>query len=492
MRGAKENSAVKDWNVDPWKAFYVIMAGGFMTLLDVSIVNVALPSITAHLQATSSQLQWIVAIYSLAFGVMLVPAGRFGDLFGRRTMFLVGIGGFGLASILCGLAPSANFLIGARLIQGAFAAVINPQVAGLIQQMFTGADRGRAYGYNGAAIGVATALGPVLGGVIVSALPGQFGWRTIFLINVPIALVVIPMAIKLLPPPQRQDAKIRLDLVGIILMTAITLLLMLPLIIATQHASWSGAPWWMIGAALAVWVLFMLWELWRDGQGGTVILPRSLMRTPSFTLGTVIITVYFVGFSGFFVITSLYLQDGLGLPAWQAGMMLLPFALGGTVGAAGSGRYLHHYGRLVVVVGLACSLAGMSLGNLLISLDPTGNHVWTLIFAFLLAGFGNGCTIAPNQALTLADVPVASTSTAAALLQSTQRIGTTLSIAVLTLVFFISLPLDLRGQPASSAGEILTFSGAFSNALHVTEVTCSLALMMALVDWYRRRHASVQ
>ncbi|OKL48324.1 hypothetical protein BSR28_01055 [Boudabousia liubingyangii] len=474
--------------IDPWKAFYVLLAGGFMTLLDISIVNVALPSITLNLGATSSQLQWIVASYSLAFGLMLVPAGRLGDVFGRRNLFAMGIGGFTAASLLCGVATSANVLILARFIQGGFAAVISPQVMGLIQQMFRGPDRGKAFGFNGASIGVSTALGPVLGGLLVSALPLAWGWRSIFLINVPIGLIVVPLAMRMLPAPSGERQKIRLDLVGVILMSLITLLAMLPLIIATEHASLEGAPWWMLGVAVACWVVFMAWEILRDRAGQVVILPRALMRTPSFVLGTAIGTCYFVGFSGFFVTLTLYLQDGLGFAPWQAGLMQLPFAVGGTIAAASSGKLLARKGRSLVIIGITLSLSCMVALDLTAHFAPQGQLWWLVPIFFFIGGLGNGSTISPNQALTLSDVPVESSSTAAALLQATQRIGTTLSIAALTLAFFVTLPLPLRGQAASEPGQVALFSAGFSNALHVTEVAMLLAIILGLVDRFRRRH----
>ena len=471
----------------PWNAFGVLLGGGFMTLLDVSAVNIALPALTVQLNASSSQLQWIVAAYSLAFGLMLVPAGRLGDVFGRRAMFILGITGFTLSSLACGLSFDANWLILARFAQGAFAAVVNPQVVGLIQQLFSGNDRGKAYGFNGASIGVSTSLGPVLAGLLVSSLPPFWGWRSIFLINLPVGIIVVWKSFRLLPPHVPSATRVRFDAVGVFLMSFTTLLIMLPLIIATEHASLSGAPWWLLGVGAAFWLAFMAWELWRDRHGHVVILPRTLMRTPSFVLGTIVITCYFAGWSGFFVTISLYLQDGLGLAAWQAGMLQLPFALGATISAALSGRLLARWGRPLVIVGLCLALAGMTSMDMIASFYPHGGAYGLMVVALFVGGVGNGWTIAPNQALTLADVPVHSSSTAGSLLQATQRIGTTLSVAALTLAFFVSLPLAARGRAAQSVAETALFSGAFSTALHVTEVGIGTALILAVVDWYRRR-----
>jgi MFS family permease len=171
-----------------WKALWVCLVAGFMTLLDVSIVNVALPSIQTGVDATPSDLQWVVSGYALAFGLTLVPAGRLGDVLGRRTVFVVGVVLFGLASLACGIAPNSTLLIVARLVQGAAGGILNPQVSGLIQQLFRGAERGRAFGLLGATIGISTAVGPVVGGVILDGLGEQRGWRWIFFVNLPIAV----------------------------------------------------------------------------------------------------------------------------------------------------------------------------------------------------------------------------------------------------------------------------------------------------------------
>ena len=188
---------------DRWRAFAVCLGAGFMTLLDVSIVNVALPSIEASLGAGPSDLQWIVAGYTLAFGLVLVPAGRLGDVRGRRTVFVAGLTGFVVASAACGLATTPEMLAVMRLVQGLAAGVLNPQVVGLIQQLFTGPERGRAFGLFGATIGVSTAVGPLLGGLLLAVFGEDQGWRAVFLVNVPLGAVLIPLALRYLPRTDR-------------------------------------------------------------------------------------------------------------------------------------------------------------------------------------------------------------------------------------------------------------------------------------------------
>src|SRR5881397_310558 len=185
-----------DYTPDPlrWRALAVCLVAGFMSLLDVSIVNVALPSIAGGLHAGESSLQWIVSGYALTFGLLLVPAGRIGDARGRRPAFMWGLALFTLASVVCGLAPNDGVLIAARLVQGAAGGILMPQVSGLIQQLFQGAERGRAFGLLGASIGISTAVGPLLGGIIIAAFGAHEGWRFVFFVNLPIGVATLVLA----------------------------------------------------------------------------------------------------------------------------------------------------------------------------------------------------------------------------------------------------------------------------------------------------------
>ena len=191
-----------------WRALAVCLVAGFMTLLDVSIVNVALPSIEVGVGATESDLQWIVSGYALTFGLVLVGAGRTGDAIGRRTMFIAGVIVFGISSLAAGLAPSSGVLVAARLFQGIGGGLLNPQVSGLIQELFTGRERGRAFGLLGATIGVSTAIGPVVGGLIIGLLGVETGWRWIFFVNLPIVVGAVLLALRWLPSP-RQPSSMR-------------------------------------------------------------------------------------------------------------------------------------------------------------------------------------------------------------------------------------------------------------------------------------------
>jgi Sugar phosphate permease len=473
-----------------------------MTLLDVSIVNVALPSIESGLGAGPSQIQWIVAGYSLAFGLSLVPAGRIGDLVGRRTMFLVGLTGFVLASAACGLATDAGALALTRVVQGLFAGVLNPQVIALIQQLFRGPARARAFGFFGMTVGVSTAIGPALGGLLVSGLGPEYGWRSVFLINVPIGMVVIPLAWRRLrgvdesagaaraaaaaDTPGRRGGGLGLDTLGLVLIAGIVLALMWPFITASEHArGLAGAPWWLVAVAAALTAVLVVWERRQDGRGRPAVLPATLVRNSGFVLGASLGSAYFAGFTGIFIVTTLYFQQGAGLPPWQAGLAQVPFALTSAVTSGRSGHWVNRMGRRVVVVGLVTMMVAV-VGIVLVAelLDTQRWAVWLVSALLALAGAGSGIVISPNQALTLADVPPHASGTASGLLQTLQRLGATVGLALMTSVFFTVVG-------SAPVGDLSAHSRALGISMTVTVVLLGVALAIAVVDARRRTPASV-
>lgn len=270
---------------EAWKAFSVVMAAGFVGLLSVSIVNVALPSIEKSLHATPTQFQWIVAGYAVAFGLLLVPSGRFGDVLGRRPVFLFGSLLFMLTSLACGFSTSAGVLVVMRVLQGIGASVTTPQVIGFIQELFQGRERAHAFGIFGMVVSISSAIGPALGGALVSGLGPDWGWRSVFLVNIPFSIFILVMGPKLLPAGQKREkgSKLNLDSVGLVLMALGVLALMLPFILATDPSyGVAHAPWYFIGVGLLFGALFTSWELWRESNNHEVVMPRSLMKKPGF------------------------------------------------------------------------------------------------------------------------------------------------------------------------------------------------------------------
>ncbi|PRY17459.1 EmrB/QacA subfamily drug resistance transporter [Kineococcus rhizosphaerae] len=477
-----------------WRALAVCLAVGFMTLLDVSIVNVALPSIEGSLGAGSSEVQWIVAGYALAFGLVLVPAGRIGDLYSRRLMFVIGLAGFVLTSAGAGLVQSATALALVRLAQGITAGLVNPQVLAVIQQLFTGAERGRAFGAFGTTIGLSTAVGPLLGGAILAVFGEENGWRGVFLVNVPIGLVLLPLAWRWLPraAKDRPAGRVHLDVVGLVLLAAATVFGMLPFVLTTGQGD-SPARWFFLVPGALLLVAFVLWERRQGRQGREPVVDGELVRTPSFSVGALVGIAYFAGFTGIFLVVTLYLQSGLGFAPWQAGLVQTPFAVLSGLFAQIGGRQVARRGRGVVVVGLVVVAAGLAAADLVAaSVQGTGGAV-ALSACLAVAGAGSGLVISPNQTLALADVPPRVAGVAGGVLQTGQRVGSAVGVAATTAIFFSTVVGAGLGGKARAAGSgdvpaavQEVFGKALSHGLRVSLGLVLLALVLAVVDLRRR------
>ncbi|MBY8874952.1 MFS transporter [Micromonospora sp. PLK6-60] len=460
-----------------WQALGVGLVAAFMTLLDVSIVNVAVPSIDRALHATPSDLQWVLSGYALTFGLVLVPAGRFGDARGRRTAFVVGVGLFTLTSALAGLATSATWLIVARLVQGAAAGVVNPQVSGMIQQLFRGADRGRAFGLLGATIGISTAVGPLLGGLLIQLGGEEHGWRWVFFVNIPVGIVAMLLAWRLIPArPTGGPCRHRLDPVGVLLLGSGVTVILLPLV---QREQWQGsAKWLLIPLGLLLLAGFALWER-RYARHTQPLFDLRLFGLRSYTLGSLIGLIYFGGFTAIFFIFTLYLQIGLGYSALVAGLAITPFALGSAVASALGGRVVTRYGRPLVAIGLLGVVVGLVATDLVLTGGPHHDVPLRTALPLLVAGLGSGLVIAPNQTLTLSQVPVPMAGSGAGMLQTGQRIGSAAGIAAVGALFFSTL--------AEHQGD---WAVAFRHSLLLAAGIVALALAAAVVDIVAgRQHA---
>jgi EmrB/QacA subfamily drug resistance transporter len=453
-----------------WKALAVCLVGGFMVLLDVSIVNVALPSIRDGLHASESELQWVVSGYALTFGLLLVPAGRVGDVRGRRTMFVVALGLFSLSSLACGLAPTSLFLVIARLVQGLAGGLLTPQISALIQQLFRGRERGTAFGLFGTVIGVSTAVGPLLGGALIALFGADDGWRWVFFINLPIGLAAMPLAWRLLPrPDEGQRRRHDYDPVGVGLLGVGIVVLLLPLV---QERQWEGsAKWLLVPAAVLLLAVFVLWEFRYTRRGKEPLVDLALFRLRSWSFGAAMITLFFAGFTPLFFVFTLYLQTGLGYTALEAGIAITPFAVGSAAAAALGGRVVHRFGRSLVAVGLLLAALGFLGALLAVHLVPDDGTGWATLAPLLIGGLGAGLVISPNQTLTLSEVPVERAGTAGGLLQVGQRIGAAVGIAAVGSVFF--------ARVAATRGD---FADAFTHGLFVATGFLVAALVLAVVD----------
>jgi EmrB/QacA subfamily drug resistance transporter len=442
-----------------------------MTLLDVSIVNVALPSIRSDLHLSPGELQWVLSGYALTFGLVLVPAGRYGDARGRRNVFIAGLLLFTLSSAAAGLATGALWLVIARLVQGAAAGIVNPQVSGLIQQLFAPRERGRPFGLLGATIGISTAVGPLLGGLLIQAFGAQEGWRWIFYINLPIGVAAMILGFLWIPVGETKKTG-DLDPVGVVLLGVGVLLLLLPLV---QEREWHGnAKWLLAVAAVVVLVGFVLWER-RYGRERTSLVDLGLFKVRSYALGALIGLLYFAGFTTIFFIYTLYLQSGLHYTALEAGLAVTTFAVGSAAGSAIGGRIVNRFGRPLVVAGLVLVAIGLVATDVVLHFVPGHGAGWAAALPLLVAGLGSGFVISPNQALTLSEVPVERAGSAGAVLQTGQRIGTATGIAAVGALFFAQL--------AANHGSWVL---AFRDALWVTVGFVVIALVAALADLRQR------
>jgi EmrB/QacA subfamily drug resistance transporter len=457
-----------------WRALTVTQLAGFMSLLDVSIVNVAIPSIQQSLGASVAQVQWVVSGYALSFGLVLVAGGRLGDALGRRRMFLVALTGFVLTSALCGAAPSAELLVVARLVQGVTAGMLTPQNSGLIQVLFHGVERGRAFGIFGATVGLSTAVGPVLGGLILTAAGQQEGWRWVFYVNVPIGLVALVAAWRLVPSRERtgQPVASQIDVLGALLLGAGVLCLLLPLVEVD-----SGGLWWLFGLAPVLIVLFLGWEQLMVRRDRAPLLDtRLLSATPGYPAGATLGLVYFVGFSGIWLVFALYFQRGLGYTPLQSGLEVTSFALGSAVSAVVAGRLVTRYGRWLTVVGLGGVAVGLAATAVVLYAVPAA---WVAAFPLLVAGIGGGAVISPNVTLTLECVPTRMGGAAAGALQTGQRIGSAIGTATLAAVFY----------------GVVAHSGHYQNAIVAALLTGTgfvcLALLVAVLELRLRRRRAV-
>jgi EmrB/QacA subfamily drug resistance transporter len=462
---AEDPDGAGEANPRRWHVLWVTQVAAFMALLDVSIVNVALPSIQRDLGASVATIQWVVSGYSLTFGLALVPAGRLGDALGRRRMYLIALAAFVVTSGLSGAAPSAQLLVAARLLQGAAGGMLTPQNTGLIQELFRGAERGRAFGILGATVGLSTAAGPVIGGLILTAFAGPAGWRWVFFVNVPIGLIALLLAARLVPPTARGGLRgLRPDVVGALLLAGGVFCVLLPLVEA--EAGGLRRLWWLFVLAALLLTVFLRWEVRTARRRGRPLLDPRLARTPGYAAGATIALAYFMGFTGVWLIFALYFQHGLGYSPLRSGLAVTPFALGLAASAVVAGRLVARLGRWLTVFGVAGVATGLAIAAVVLDHvhDP---HLaaWAAAGPLLFGGLGAGMVTSPNTTLTLAAVPSRMAGAAGGALQTVQRIGSAMGTALLVSVFYQVLANSRQDARAAVFGALLSASGLMLVAL---------------------------
>jgi EmrB/QacA subfamily drug resistance transporter len=418
---------------DHWLALITVLIGTFMILLDSTIVNVAIPSIQRTLAASYENIEWVVSGYALSYGLLLIPSGRLGDRFGHKRLFLIGLIGFTAASAACGTAQSVEMLILWRVIQGAMAGVMNPQITAVIQLAFPPRERGKAFGIYGSVIGIATAMGPLVGGILIAAKINGLEWEPIFLINIPIGIVAVVMAMRILKQTYGRGGA--LDYVGILLVSTAVLLLTVPLI-EGRPEGWPLWTWLSMAASVVLLPVFAWWERRRIDRGQSPLVDVRLFRNRAFTAGMGIALTYFGGFVGIFFVSSFLIQNGFGHSALYSGLTVMPFSLGSMISASQSDRVAQRLGRNCLTLGSLLVMLG--IGGLLVTIAMEGTALtgWQLAPWFLVAGFGSGLVVAPNVTLVLAGVPRQDSGSASGVLSATQRIGQAVGVCLVGIVLF--------------------------------------------------------
>lgn len=465
-----------------WRALSVLLIGMFMSLLDATIVNVALPTIRTSLSASEATLSWIISGYALAFGLALIPAGRVGDRYGHKWVFISGLALFTLASLACGLAQDGNQLIVARVVQGLAGGIYVPAVTAYIQLLFSGRTRGKAFAIMGAVIGVSSALGPLAGGVLIQVFGDASGWRLIFAVNLPIGIAALIAAVVVLPASSENRGRPSgVDVLGLVLLSGGLIAILVPLI-EGQDQGW---PLWtylsLVGGGTLI-VLFGGWEVFLARRGKSPLVPPHLFSHPAFTGGVVLALVYFAAFVSIFFTISILWQAGLGHSALQSGFVSIPFAIGSIVGASQSGRLAASIGRTVLVIGAGMVAAGLIALWLVLMLTTPGDLTsWDLLVPLLVAGIGSGLFIAPNAQFIVATVDRQEAGAASGVIATMQRLGAAIGIAIIGSVFFGTLELPARGRPTpADLATSFTHSATCALAVSATFAVISFALVFAL------------
>lgn len=405
-----------------------------MDLLDTTIVNVALPAIEKDLGASAAQLEWIVSGYVLSFAVLLITGGRLGDIFGRKRMFLIGVTGFTLASASCAAATTGDMLVISRLVQGAFGAMMIPQVLSIIQVLFAPKERAGVFGALGAISGLAAVAGPLIGGILVTQNAFDLGWRSVFIINLPVGVLLF-IAAAITIPESRAAKRVGLDIPGVILITA-TMFLLVYGLIEGRALDWPVGIWFMLGMAPVLLAVFIWHQSRRDSKDGSALVPPSLFHSRGYSAGVLTSFSFSASIGGFFLILVLYLQIGLGFSPIGAALATLPFSIGALFGSGVAVPLGPRLGKRLILIGALAQIGGYlwianivgAQGNALVGPD--------LIAPMALAGLGLTLLVVPLTDVSLAQTSIANAGAASGVLGTFQQVGSAIGVAVVGVVFF--------------------------------------------------------
>jgi EmrB/QacA subfamily drug resistance transporter len=431
-------------------ALPLVLVGAFVTILDFFIVNVAIPSVQDDLGASAAEIQFVVAGYGLAYAVGLITGGRLGDIFGRRRMFIIGLAGFTAASVACGVAQTAVALVVSRVCQGIFAAVLFPQVLSILNVTYVGVARARAFTALAVTLGLAAASGQLIGGVLITTDTLGLSWRGCFLINLPIGVVALVLAARVLPE-SRSDTAGRLDLNGVALITAGLLLLVLPLV-EGREAGWPAWSFGCLVAAPAVVGGFVLHQRHAAENGGTPLLDLGLFRQRSFVVGIGVILAFYAGLASLFLVLAVYLQDGQGYRALDAGLVFVPFAAGFFLTSLTADRIASRWGHQTLALGAVILAATYLILVPLVGAHPNAISGWILTPPLFGIGVGQGLVMGPVISLVLSGVRADDAGSASGVLATVQQVAGALGVALIGIVFYDTLGTHPRpGRPYAAA-----------------------------------------
>ncbi len=452
-----------------WVTLAALLTAEAMNLLDATIVQVAAPTMHTALGGPAADVQWFGAAYTLPFALLLITGGRLGDIAGRKRVFLVGVVGFGVASVACALAPTAPALIASRAVQGAAAALVIPQTFGLITSTFHGPELPKALGTIGPVMGLAAICGPPLGALVTHADIAGSSWRAVFLINIPLVVGVLACG-----PTMHEDAadvRPRLDLAGTVVAAVGFALVVVPMI---EGGAWGpGWTWASVAAGVATLVGFGVLQRAAAHRGRPTLVEVSLFADRRFPAALVASTLFFATMSGLMLVVVLHLQLGLGQDVLTAGLSLLPWSAGSAVASWVAGTWLvPRFGARVMLVGAGVLAAGLLAAVVAYDRAPTGDA--GTLAALGLCGIGLGLFTVPFFTTALAEVTPSETGSAAGLLNAVQQLGATLGVAVLGTAFL----QGLGGRGGDPAAAVAALERTLWVGLLLTALVAAAASMM--------------
>ncbi|MFI1797894.1 MFS transporter [Streptomyces sp. NPDC020379] len=442
-----------------WLALAVVMTASFMDLVDVTIVNIAMPSIQRDIDASFSVLQWLSEGYALAFAIGLITGGRLGDIYGRKKIFLLGMGGFTLASMLCGVVSDPQLLVAARVLQGLMGAMMVPQVLSIIHVTFPAHERGKVFGMFGAVVGLGAVSGPLLGALLTQWNLLGLEWRPIFLINLPVGIAGLLLGRRFIIESKAPRA-MKLDLVGVALASAGLLMLLYPLTQGREH-DWPVWGFVSMACSVPMFVAFVLYERHKTRKDGSPLVELSLFKVKSFAAGIGVQLTFGLTSGIFFLVWTLYMQIGLGWSALRAGLTGVPFSLAVSAAAGMSVQKLvPRFGRKVLQAGALIMAAGV-----LTYIWEAGHYgaditSWQMALPLIVMGAGMGLIVAPITDAVLSEVPREHAGSASGLINTTQQLGNAVGLGLVSVAFFgVVDNADPRTRPmADIFGEAFTHS----------------------------------